>query len=200
MRLQILENGHRPFQKAILSFIRTVSGGHVPGPILVMSYRRELFGKYMAASFQEGMRGAKEWSVGEVELFAAFVSHLNECKYCIGDHTAVAAFGTGNDQLVAAVLQDWRTARVNERLRRALGFLEKVTLTPGEVTADDLADLQAAGFSKQAIEEALYVCFLFNVMNRLADAFDFHLPTEEGFRQNGRMLYTLGYGMASIPG
>jgi hypothetical protein len=81
MRLQILENGHRPFQKMILSVIRAISGGHAPGPILVMSYRRELFGKYMAACFQEGMRGAKEWSVGEVELFAAFVSQLNECKY-----------------------------------------------------------------------------------------------------------------------
>jgi hypothetical protein len=81
MRLQILENGHRPFQKVILSFIRVVSGAHVAGPVLVMSYRRELFGKYLAACFQEGMRGAIEWSVGEVELLAAFVSKLNECKY-----------------------------------------------------------------------------------------------------------------------
>jgi len=81
MRLEILENGHRPLQKVILSFIRTISGGHAPGPILVMSYRRELFGKQLAACFQEGMRGAKEWTLGEVELFAAFVSQLNECKY-----------------------------------------------------------------------------------------------------------------------
>ena len=81
MRLQILENGHRPFQKIILSVIRATSEGHVAGPILVMSYRRELFGKYLAACFQEAMRGATEWTVGEVELFAAFVSKLNECKY-----------------------------------------------------------------------------------------------------------------------
>jgi alkylhydroperoxidase family enzyme len=101
---------------------------------------------------------------------------------------------------VAAVLQDWRTAPVTERLRNALGFLEKVTLTPGDVTADDVAALQLAGLNGQAIEEALYVCFLFNVMDRLADAFDFHLPTAEGFRRNGRVLYTLGYGIASIPG
>lgn len=81
MRLEILENGHRPFQKIILGLIRTTSDGHAPGPILVMSYRRELFGKYIAQCFQEAMRGAKEWSLGEVELFAAFVSGLNECKY-----------------------------------------------------------------------------------------------------------------------
>ncbi len=81
MRLQILENGHRPLQKIILGFIRRSAKGQVPGPILVMSYRRELFGKYIAQCFHEGMREATEWSVGEVELFAAFVSRLNECRY-----------------------------------------------------------------------------------------------------------------------
>jgi len=101
---------------------------------------------------------------------------------------------------VAAVLLDWRTASVNERLRSALGFLEKVTLTPRDVTADDVTALQVAGLNKQAIEEALYVCFLFNVMDRLADAFDFHLPTAEGFRRDGQVLYTLGYRIGSIPG
>lgn len=81
MRLQILEDGHRPLQKAILHFMRSSSSGKAPAPVLVMSYRRELFGKYLAVCFQEGMRGGKEWSIGEVELFAAFVSRLNECKY-----------------------------------------------------------------------------------------------------------------------
>ena len=81
MRLQILENGHRPVQKVFLSIIRAVSDGNVAGPILVMSYRRELFGKYLAACYQEAMRAATEWSLGEVELFAAFVSRLNACRY-----------------------------------------------------------------------------------------------------------------------
>ncbi len=81
MRLQILEKGFRPLQKAILTMVRIMSSGKVPGPILVLSYRRELCGKYLAACYQEGMRKAAEWSLGEVELFAAFVSKLNQCKY-----------------------------------------------------------------------------------------------------------------------
>jgi hypothetical protein len=81
MRLEILEKGHRPLQKIILHFMRSSSTGNAPAPVLVMSYRRELFGKYLAACFQEGMRTAKKWTIGEVELFAAFVSRLNECKY-----------------------------------------------------------------------------------------------------------------------
>ena len=81
MRPSILANGHRPLQKAILNTIKLMTGGMVPGPMLVLSYRRELCGQYLAACYQEGMRQAREWSVGEVELFAAFVSRLNACRY-----------------------------------------------------------------------------------------------------------------------
>jgi alkylhydroperoxidase family enzyme len=118
----------------------------------------------------------------------------------MGSHAAVAALGMRDDQLVAAVLQNWRTAPVDERLRGMLVFLEKVTLTPSEVTPQDVAALHSAGMSDQAIEEALYVCFLFNVIDRLADAFDFELPTTEGFQRSGKSLYTLGYATSSIPG
>jgi hypothetical protein len=81
MRLSILENGLRPTQKLILGIFKTLSRGLVPGPLLVLSYRRELCGKYLAACYQEGMREATEWSVSEVEIFAAFVSKLNSCRY-----------------------------------------------------------------------------------------------------------------------
>lgn len=81
MRLEILEQGHSPLQKILLSLFRAASGGDAPGPVLVMSYRRELFGKYLAECFQDGMRHATAWTKGEVELFAAFVSRINECKY-----------------------------------------------------------------------------------------------------------------------
>ena len=81
MRLTILEKGLRPMQKLILAIFKTLTSGLVPGPLLALSYRRELCGKYLAECFQEGMRGATEWSVSEVELFAAFVSKLNSCQY-----------------------------------------------------------------------------------------------------------------------
>jgi hypothetical protein len=67
-------------QKLPLGIIRMLCG-HVPGPILVMSYQRNLFGKWFANCLQEGMKRATEWSNGEVEIFAAFVSKLNSCAY-----------------------------------------------------------------------------------------------------------------------
>ena len=98
------------------------------------------------------------------------------------------------------MLADWRTAQLNERLRATLGFLEKVTLSPGDLGPEDVAPLRAAGLSDQAIREALYVCFIFDVMDRLADAFDFPLPSAQAIRRNGRMAHIVGYGMVSVPG
>ncbi len=81
MRLDILENGHSPLQKIVLTLVGGGSARNAPGPMLVMSYRRDLFGKYIAECFQEAMRQATAWTVAEVELFAAFVSNLNQCQY-----------------------------------------------------------------------------------------------------------------------
>ncbi len=107
---------------------------------------------------------------------------------------------TGDEALVKAVLADWRTAPVSEKVRAMFGFLERVTVSPKEVTPDDIAPLRAAGISDKGIEEALYVCFLFNMIDRLADTFGFQLPDAEGFRRSGQSLFQRGYGMSSIPG
>jgi len=79
----------------------------------------------------------------------------------------------GSEELVDAVLADWRTAPIDERLRGMLGYLEAVTLRPGEVTAADAEAVRAAGVSDQGMVDALLVCAYFNLIDRLADSFDF---------------------------
>lgn len=98
------------------------------------------------------------------------------------------------------MLQDWRSAPVPDRLRATLGYLETLTLRPTEVTAATMRELKAAGVSDRAIREATYVCFLFNVLDRLADALDFTLPSEEEAETIGRLSYRFGYGIAKLPG
>ena len=80
MRLTILRQGHRPLQKLQLGIMKAFAG-LVPGPVLVLSYRRELFGKYFADCLQEAMRQSTVWRKAEVELFAAFVSQQNQCRF-----------------------------------------------------------------------------------------------------------------------
>lgn len=199
MRLKILETGFRPFQKVQLGLIKRLAG-YIPGPIAVLSYRRDFFGQRFSKILQIAMRRAKEWQVGDVELFAAFVSQQNQCYYCIGDHTAVAALALKYTDLVKAVLTDWRLAPVDEKRRTMLGFLEKLTLNPSTVTQNDILQLRSAGLTDQAIEEAIRVCFVFTTMNRLADALNFEIPAESSTRRAARILYIAGYGSASLPG
>lgn len=95
--------------------------------------------------------------------------------------------------MVEAVLDDWWTAPLDEKVRATLSLLEKVTLTPADVGPDDVARLRAVGVSEQAIEDALVVCALFNLIDRMADALDVALPSEEGFAQTAERLLEHGY-------
>ncbi len=104
-----------------------------------------------------------------------------------------------DNQVVQAVLADWQTAPIDEKLRATLGFLQKLTLSPGDVSAADVNRVRTAGVSDQAIEDAIYVCFTFSVLARLADAFDFDLTTTRRWRVGGKIFYRIGYNRTSIP-
>jgi alkylhydroperoxidase family enzyme len=94
---------------------------------------------------------------------------------------------------VATILDDWRTAPIDEKLRVTLGFLEKVTLTPWKIEPEDITPLRAEGVSEQAIEDALVVCALFNIIDRMADALDVAIPSAEGFARTAERLLEHGY-------
>lgn len=98
------------------------------------------------------------------------------------------------------MLADYRTAPIDEKLRSTLAFLEKLTLRPGELDPADIEAMRTAGVSDKAIVEAMYVSTMFNVMDRLADAFDFELTRPEHKSKLVFMLTRVGYGVASIPG
>jgi len=91
------------------------------------------------------------------------------------------------------VLTDWRTAPVDPKVRAALGFLEKLTLAPADVRPADVELLRVAGVSDEGIEDAIQVCVLFNIYDRLADSLSFHLPGPDGYGASGRSLMKRGY-------
>lgn len=76
-----------------------------------------------------------------------------------------------------------------------LGFLEKVTLTPESLGSADVRELRAAGLSDAAIEEAIHVCTIFSVYDRLADSFEFDIPDAKEFAISARMLLKRGYAV-----
>jgi hypothetical protein len=81
MRLQVLDRGHAAAAKLMFLAIRLFAGYRVPDVAKTLRYRPEFFGGPMSALFQEVMRGPSEWSVGDRELMAAFVSRTNACEF-----------------------------------------------------------------------------------------------------------------------
>ncbi len=49
--------------------------------VRMVSYRPDLFGRYFIEGLQESLCGPSDWTIGERELFAAFVSSKNHCRY-----------------------------------------------------------------------------------------------------------------------
>jgi hypothetical protein len=80
MRLRKVHTGHRFREKMILGIMRVVAG-HAPGVVRTLFYRKEFFGQPFSELTQQVMRGPSPWSVGEREVFAAFVSRLNQCVF-----------------------------------------------------------------------------------------------------------------------
>jgi uncharacterized peroxidase-related enzyme len=174
MRLKQVQHGHRFVQK--LKFAAAwIKGKPVSEVTRVLQYRPELFGAHFFGWVVDVMRGPSEWSVAERELFAAFVSRHNECEYCTVAHAAQASTGLPIDQVTAIL--DGDSEAVDKKLRVTLSFLKKLTLAPSEVGPNDVLPLRAAGVSDQAIEDAINICAIFNIMNRIAESLDFDQQT-----------------------
>ena len=94
--------------------------------------------------------------------------------------------------MVSAALSAPDTAAVEEPLRATLRMLGKLTREHA-VNADDMRAVLAAGVSHEKIEDALAVCFSFNTIDRLADAFGFCVPDPKAFEAGAKYLLARGY-------
>lgn len=91
-----------------------------------------------------------------------------------------------------AILADIDTAPIDEKLRATLRMLRKLTVEHA-VSADDMRTVLATGVTKAQIQDALAVCFAFNIMDRVADAFEFHVGPRSHFDAGATMLLRRGY-------
>jgi hypothetical protein len=81
MRLEKVATGHRFKERMILRLIRLIAGEEPEDVVKTLFYRPEFFGRWHNRLTQGMMRGSSRWTVGERELFAAFVSRLNQCPF-----------------------------------------------------------------------------------------------------------------------
>jgi AhpD family alkylhydroperoxidase len=174
MRLSVLDNGHR--LRARL-FMR-LTGRDTPDIVRTLLYRPGFFSRALLAVTVPAMRGPSYWTEGEREYLAMRTAQLHQCPFCIDSHAELTRIA-GHGEVAP---DDPSSARPELRAVRA--FLDS-TQGPDEVRA--VPDLPFA-----AIDEALRVDLVWNVVNRLANALGFTLRGDQ-LHSGTRALHRFGY-------
>jgi uncharacterized peroxidase-related enzyme len=192
MRLDILEHGHNPRQRLALRLMQMLARTAPDAVIKISLYRPRFFGRPWIRLLGRVMQGESDWSPGERELFGAFTSRLNICRYCVSAHLGTTALML-QPGITVDELDHWQTAGFEPRVAATLTLLEKITRAPETLVPGDLEPVRAAGVSEAAIVDALYVCFLFNTINRLANALGFEWESEAQALKAAAILKRTGY-------
>jgi uncharacterized peroxidase-related enzyme len=75
-----------------------------------------------------------------------------------------------DDEMVAALRKDFRTAPINEQDKVMIEYVVKLTRDATECSPEDHKKLRAAGFDDRAILQITLIASWFNYINRVADA------------------------------
>lgn len=191
MRLSTLDHGHR--LRARL-FLALTGRGDAPDIVRTLLYRPDFFARPFLTLTVDAMRGPSYWSAGEREYLAMRTAQRHRCPFCAESHTEltrIASHGEINPD-------DPDTTRPELRAVRA--FLDATNSEHGPQKID--------GVPESAVREALRVDLVWNVVNRLANAFGFTLRGDQ-LRTGPRALHRFGYefpgfllsgGTPTVPG
>ena len=187
LRLEVLEHGHRLPSRLFQRVAALVFRQEVDDVVKTAMHRPEFFGRQLMAAAGAALRGPSYWTPGEREFMATFSSRLNECPFCVHVHAETTRIESRGEVDVDL------DASGRPELRAVLPLLEKVSRTPDQVTPKDVDAVRAAGVPDEAIVDALYVNFIFNTVNRLANAFDWAWDSQQHVRVGAKMLHRTSY-------
>ena len=140
------------------------------------------------------MRGPSPLSPGLRELIGTFVSTRNQCCFCSCAHAPVAARLLGQE-MVDEVIRNVETSRLDASHKELFRFIEKLVQNPTLVKLSDVTKLKQAGWSEEAIYDALTVASLFRFYNTWNNGSGVQPMSSEDYLHSGNRLLTMGYCM-----
>jgi len=138
------------------------------------------------------MRRDTPLSRADRELIAAYVSGVNECKFCFGIHRQTAKRFQVEPSLLDSLLKNIDEANISESRKSLFRFLKQLTLYPSRITEPDIQAVIDAGLSEESLHEAIVIGSLFGFYNRLVDGHGIR-GTEHSILAGSGMLYRFGY-------
>lgn len=92
-----------------------------------------------------------------------------------------------------AVLRDYRTAPISDKEKALFAFVEKVNRASNQIRQEDVDAAKAAGWSEEALYDAITVCAAFNFLNIWVDAAGVRDMPAAAYAMSGHRLATEGY-------
>jgi uncharacterized peroxidase-related enzyme len=141
------------------------------------------------------LRGPGTLTRGERELIAAYVSALNDCRYCSSSHAACAAAQLpGGMTLVEQVRADPGAAPVPAKLKVLLAIAAAVRDSGHAVTEEQVAAARAAGATDMEIHDTVLIAAVFCMFNGYVDGLATTAPDDPALYAAGaQRLVMQGY-------
>ena len=161
----------------------------LPGIRGAVAYRPET-GKPLYDLAQVLLRGPSPLAEAERELIAAYVSHRNDCMFCMNSHAAAARCLYGEEKnLVDEVLKDMQLSGVSDKIKALLIIAGKVQIQGKEVMLQDVAAARALGADDREIHDTVLIAASFSMFNRYVDGLACLTPTEpEAYEEMGKRM------------
>ncbi|MEV4145815.1 hypothetical protein AB0J40_19235 [Amycolatopsis sp. NPDC049691] len=174
MRLSILENGHRRRARLFMAVTGKLSGVTSPDIVKLLLYRPGFLTRPLLELTAPAMRGESYWTAAEREYLAMSTARVHECPFCAVTHAELVRVAGGGD------------LDPRPELLAVQRFVEDVS-RDADLDPAPLRDLPA-----HAVSEALNVNLVWNIVNRLANAFGFELLDGQ-LKTGTRALHRAGY-------
>ena len=165
-----------------------------PGIRGLLRYRPET-GRPLSELTEVLLRGPGTLTRGERELIAAYVSALNDCRYCSASHSACAAAQLpGGMVLVEQVRSDAGTAPAPAKLKALLAIAAAVQHSGLAVTAELVAQASAADATDLEIHDTVLIAAVFCMLNRYVDGLATTAPDDPAhYAAGAQRLIEHGY-------
>jgi uncharacterized peroxidase-related enzyme len=165
-----------------------------PGIRGLLRYRPET-GRPLSELAEVLLRGPSTLTRGERELIAAYVSELNDCRYCASSHSACAAAQLpGGMAVVDQVRADPGAAPLPAKLKALLEIAAAARDSGHAVTAEHIAHARAAGATDVEIHDTVLIAAAFCMFNRYVDGLATTAPDDPAaYAAGAQRLITHGY-------
>jgi uncharacterized peroxidase-related enzyme len=148
------------------------------------------------------LRGPSSLTPGERELIGAYVSGLNECRFCTDSHSAFAAEQLPEGlPLVRQVIEDLEAAPVTPKLKALLRIAGAVQVSGRMVTPELIDVARSEGATDLELHDTVLIAAAFCMANRYVDGLGTFAPDDQSrYAEVAKGIVAAGYVRVLVPG